>query len=287
LRRRLGRGLRDLVAAPNPARPAPSPIRAPRPPIVCVASGKGGTGKSVLTSNLAVHLAASGIRVLAIDADMGLANLHILLGMRPRRTVLEVIDRGAGLDDIAEVGPVGLRLAAGGSGVAEMADLDSGRIGRLVAAMEELGRQADVVLVDTGAGIGRATTSFLYALEEILVVTTPDLTAMTDAYAVIKNVAHNNAAARLFLVVNRAPSAVEGLEVFSRMDRISRRFLGRPLTYLGHVLEDERVPASVAAQRPILLDQPAAPAAACLRGVGRSLLLELGPRGAAGVPRAG
>src|SRR5437899_11340181 len=131
MKRRLGRGLRDLAAAPFPsAAPHPpasrdqAPVAAsgPRPTIVCVTSGKGGTGKSVLTSNLAVHLAASGIRVLAIDADMGLANLHILLGMRPRRTVLEVIDRGAGLDDIAEVGPVGLRLAAGGSGVAEVAD---------------------------------------------------------------------------------------------------------------------------------------------------------------------
>ncbi len=296
MKRRLGRGLRDLAAAPFPsAAPHPPASRdqapvapsGPRPTIVCVTSGKGGTGKSVLTSNLAVHLAAAGVRVLAVDADMGLANLHLLLGMRPARTVLEVIEQGAALDDVAEFGPVGLRLAAGGSGLPEMADMHPSRLHRLVAAMEDLGDRAEAVLVDTGAGIGRATTSFLYALGEILVVTTPDLTAMTDAYAVIKNVAHNNGTARLSLVVNRARTAMEGLEVFARMDRISQRFLGRSLLYLGHVLEDPRVPASVAARLPILLNQPAAPAAACFRGVGRSLLLEINARQAAGVPRAG
>ena len=291
--RRLGRGLRDVTVSSFPAgAPAERPSRqadaaapSPSPVIVCVTSGKGGTGKSVLTSNLAVHLAATGVKVMALDADMGLANLHLLLGMRPTRTVLEVIEKGAMLHEIAEVGPVGVRLAAGGSGIPEMADLHPERLRRLVAAMEELGERADVVLVDTGAGIGKATTSFLYVLDNILVVTTPDLTAMTDAYAVIKNVAHNNRSCRFWLVVNRAASALEGLEVFGRMDRIARSFLDRSLIYLGHVLEDSRVPASVAARVPILLNQPAAPAAACLRGVGRSLLLEIGARRTAGATR--
>jgi flagellar biosynthesis protein FlhG len=271
-------------ARPEAAR-EPAREGRPRPAIICVTSGKGGTGKSVLTSNLAVHLAAGGVRVLAVDADMGLANLHLLLGMRPSRTVMEVVERGASLDEVAEIGPVGVRLAAGGSGLPEMADLHPDRLRRIVAAMDQLGGRADVVLVDTGAGIGRATTTFLYALSEILVVTTPDLTAMTDAYAVIKNVAHNNRTARISLVVNRAGSAVEGLEVYGRMDRISERFLSRSLLYLGHVLEDSRVPVSVAARLPILLNQPASPAAACYRGIGRSLLLEIAPRRASGAVR--
>jgi len=147
--------------------------------------------------------------------------------------------------------------------------------------MDSAGGGTEVVLVDTGAGIGRATTSFLYAFEEILIVTTPDLTAMTDGYAVIKNVAHNNRAARISVVVNRAGSALEGLEVFGKIERVSRRFLGRPLFYLGHVLNDARVGASVASRIPILLNQPAAPASACLRGVGRTLLLEIDRRRAA------
>jgi len=212
---------------------------------------------------------------LAVDADMGLANLHLLLGMQPRRTVMDVIESGASLDEIAEEGPVGVRLAAGGSGRPEMADLNAGRLQRLVSAMDASGDSADVVLVDTGAGIGRATTSFLYAFEAIVLVTTPDLTAMTDGYAVIKNVVRNNRSARLFVVVNRVQSAVEGLEVFSRIERVSRRFLDRGLVYLGHVLHDPRVGGSVASRIPILLNQPAAPASACLRGVGRALLLEI------------
>jgi len=246
-----------------------------RPVVICVSSGKGGTGKSVLTSNLAVHLSASGLRVLAVDADLGLANLHLLLGMQPQRTVMEVIETGATLDEVAETGPVGVRLAAGGSGRPDMADLHPGRLGRLVAAMDAAGDSAEIVLVDTGAGIGRATTSFLYAFGEIVIVTTPDVTAMTDGYAVIKNVARNNRTARIFVVVNRAASALEGLETFGRIERVSRRFLGRPLSYLGHVLNDARVGDSVASRIPILLNQPAAPASACLRGVGRLLLLEI------------
>ena len=286
-RRRLGRGLGDLGAAPfvssRFAKPELTlvqdygigPAAERRPVIVCVTSGKGGTGKSVLTSNLAVHLAASGLRVVAVDADMGLANLHLLLGVQPQRTVMEVIESGATLDEVAETGPLGVRLAAGGSGRPDMADLHPGRLARLVSAMDAEGDRAEVVLVDTGAGIGRATTSFLYALGEIVVVTTPDLTAMTDGYAVIKNVAHNNPSARIFVVVNRAKSAVEGLEVFGKIDRVSQRFLRRPLFYLGHVLNDGRVGASVACRIPIVLNQPAAPASACFRGVGRKLLIEI------------
>jgi flagellar biosynthesis protein FlhG len=213
-----------------------------------------------------------------VDADMGLANLHLLLGLQPRRTVMEVIETGATIDEIAEPGPAGVRLAGGGSGRPEMADLHPSRLGRLVAAMDAVGDRADVVLVDTGAGIGRSTTSFLYSFGAILVVTSPDLTAMTDGYAVIKNVVRNNRSARVFVVVNRAQSAVEGLEVFGRIDRVCRRFLERPLLYLGHVLNDARVTTSVAARIPILLNQPAAPASACLRGVGRALLLEIEQR---------
>jgi flagellar biosynthesis protein FlhG len=290
-RRRLGRGLYDLGVPPGAATSTKpleltlvrdaSPADRPRPIVVCVTSGKGGTGKSILTSNLAIHLAAAGIRVIAVDADMGLANLHLLLGMQPRRTVMDVIESGATLDEIAEDGPLGVRLACGGSGRPDMADLHAGRLRRLVTAMDEAGDRADVVLVDTGAGIGRATTSFLYAFEAILVVTSPDLTAMTDGYAVIKNVVRNNRSARIFVVVNRAHSAVEGLEVFSRIERVSRRFLERGLAYLGHVLNDPRVSTSVAARIPILLNQPAAPASACLRGVGRALLLEIENRLAA------
>src|SRR2546422_239855 len=166
-RRRLGRGLYDLGASPfTPSSSKaqeltlvkdPAGARCPRPVVVCVTSGKGGTGKSVLTSNLAVHLVASGLRVIAVDADMGLANLHLLLGLQPRRSVMEVIESGASIDDIAETGPIGVRLAGGASGRPETADLHPSRLRRLVAAVDAVGERADVVLVDTGAGIGRST----------------------------------------------------------------------------------------------------------------------------------
>lgn len=292
-KRRLGRGLADLAASPGAAEAAllgrmrGAGTNGHRPWIVCVSSGKGGTGKSIVTSNLSVHMASSGLKLLSVDADMGLANLHLLLGLRPARTIFDVIERGVSLADIVETGPAGVQLAAGGSGITEMADLHPERLLRLVVALEASGGIADMVLVDTGAGIGRATTSFLYSVRDVVVVTTPDLTAMTDAYAVIKNVARNNRQARLFLVANRTSSAVEGMQIFARMDQISRKFLGRSLHYLGHVLDDPRIAASVAACKPILLHQPASPAAACLRGIGRSLMLEMRNKGETVSARSG
>ncbi len=284
MKRRLGRGLYDIGAQPPVAgraasdRPETAGPGGPRAAVFCITSGKGGTGKSVLTSNLAVYLASVGTRVLAIDADMGLANLHLLLGIQPSRTIMEVIESGARLSEVSEVGPVGMRLAAGGSGRADMADLHPNRLSRLVAALDDPDGRADIVLVDTGAGIGRATTTFLYALSDILVVVTPDLTSMTDGYAVIKNVARNNPGARLSVVVNRVGSPVEGFEVFGRLEQVSQRYLARSLHYLGHVLDDQRIGASIAARLPILLNQPASPAAACFRGIGRSLLLDIRER---------
>ncbi len=292
-KRRLGRGLADLAASPGAAEAASlGSIRdggatGHRPWIVCVSSGKGGTGKSIVTSNLSVHMASNGLRLLSVDADMGLANLHLLLGLRPGRTIFDLIERGASLEEIVETGPAGIRLAAGGSGIPEMADLHPERLLRLIVALESAGAIADMVLIDTGAGIGRATTSFLYSVRDVVIVTTPDLTAMTDAYAVIKNVARNNRQARMFLVVNRTSSAMEGMQIFGRIDQISRKFIGRSLHYLGHILDDPRVPASVAACKPILLHQPASPAAACLRGIGRSLMLEMRGNGETPDTRSG
>jgi flagellar biosynthesis protein FlhG len=124
-----------------------------------VSSGKGGTGKSIVTSNLSVHMASNGLRLLSVDADMGLANLHLLLGLRPGRTIFDLIERGASLEEIVETGPAGIRLAAGGSGIPEMADLHPERLLRLIVALESAGAIADMVLIDTGAGIGRPLSS--------------------------------------------------------------------------------------------------------------------------------
>jgi flagellar biosynthesis protein FlhG len=281
---RLGRGLRDLRVWPAPApRPVPHteawPATRPRrPAVLCITSGKGGTGKSVIASNLSVHFSGTGSRVVVVDADLGLANQHLLLGLRPARSIVEVVERGVPMESILEDGPAGVALAAGVSGRPEVADLHAGRLRRRVAAIEDLGGRADIVVVDTGAGIGRATTTLLYALEEVILVTTPDLTAMTDGYMMIKNVARNNPRARLSVVVNRVQSAVEGLEVFGRIEQVCRRHLGHAPRFLGHVLEDRRIAASVASRIPILLNQPSAPAAACLRGIGRAIQIALPAR---------
>lgn len=274
--KKLGRSLSDLAGEfrghPREAAPPPRPKlphNAAR--ILCVTSGKGGTGKSVLTSNLAVELARRGKRVLAIDADLGLANLHLLLGVTPRRSLYHTLSGDLSFAEVAERGPEGLLLVPGPSGVAELADLSQRDLAHLIG---EIGRAAphfDLVLVDTAAGISRITMAFLYAAREILVVTTPDLTAMTDAYATIKTTLRHNPSAVTSVVVNRAQSSRQGWEVFQTLDGIAGKFLGRRLCYLGYLPDDDTVRRAIAAKVPAVLLEPTSGVALRVREIGATL----------------
>jgi flagellar biosynthesis protein FlhG len=260
--RRLGRSLSDLAGAfrpqphvaPRPA--APPSFRHSSTRILCVTSGKGGTGKSVLTSNLAVDLARRGRRVLAIDADLGLANLHLLLGVSPRRNLYHALSGEVPFADLSERGPEGVHLVPGPSGVAELADLSARDLSHLIGETERAAAGYDAVLVDTAAGISRITMAFLHAAREIVVVTTPDLTAMTDAYATIKTALRHNSPAVVSVVVNRARTSRLGWEVFQTLDGIAGKFLGRRLCYLGYLPDDDTVRRAISAKVPAVVLDP-------------------------------
>lgn len=275
--RKLGRNLSDLTGQSRmPPRPAPkaeepSSLKGCGARVLCVTSGKGGTGKSVLTSNLAVELARRGKRVLAIDADLGLANLHLLLGVTPRRNLYHSLSDDLSFGEIAERAPEGVCLVPGPSGVAELADLGPRDLAHLVGETARAAAHFDLILVDTAAGISRMTTAFLYAAREIIVVTTPDLTAMTDAYATIKTTLRHNPAAVIAVVVNRAPSSRQGWEVFQTLDGIAGRFLGRRLCYLGYLPDDDTVRRAIAAKVPAVLMNPESAVAIRVREIGRTL----------------
>ena len=280
--RRLGRSLSDLTAQTRTTRPpAPVPSPPPVPPsfarlstarVICVTSGKGGTGKSVVTSNLATQLVLQGRRVLAVDMDLGLANLHLLLGVTPRRSLYNSLLSNLTFREVSERTHNGVVLVAGPSGVAELADLSAKDLGHLIGETGRYGSEFDIVLVDTAAGIARMTMAFLNAAREILIVTTPDITAMTDAYATMKTTLKHNPEAVLSVVVNRAPTSRQAWEVFQTLDGIASRFMGRRLKYLGYLPEDDAVRRSIAIKTPAVQAEPASSVAMRVREIASALL---------------
>ncbi len=275
--RKLGRNLSELTGQVR--MPPRESLRSPVAPslrdcparVLCITSGKGGTGKSVLSSNLSVDLARRGKRVLAIDADLGLANLHLLLGVSPRRNLYHALSASLSFREIIERAPEGVTLVPGPSGVAELADLSPRDLAHLVSETARIAPDYDLVLIDTAAGISRMTTAFLYAVREILVVTTPDLTAMTDAYATAKTALRHNPSAVISVVVNRARSARQGWEVFQTLDGIAGKFLGRRLCYLGYLPDDDTVRRAVAAKVPAVILEPRSAVALRVNEIGRTL----------------
>ncbi|MCS6775723.1 MAG: MinD/ParA family protein [Chloroherpetonaceae bacterium] len=260
-------------------RPAP----APRARVIAVTSGKGGVGKTNFTSNLSLVMAGSGQRVIAVDADLGLANLHVVLGVTPRYHLEHVLHGERTLRETLHQAPCGLQIIAGGSGITELANLDEQRRDAFIASLSELDTLADVILLDTGAGLSRNVLAFLCAVDEIIVVTTPEPTAITDAYATIKVVTHENPTARLMLVVNMAQSEAEAEAVASRLVRIASQFLGIQVEFLGHIPYDPVVGRAVRKQQPFALNQPDSAAS---RGIIR-IALQLGYRPRNAVPPGG
>ncbi|MDB5297211.1 MAG: ATPase involved in chromosome partitioning [Phycisphaerales bacterium] len=252
-----------------------------RATVIAVTSGKGGVGKSNVAVNLAVTLARAGKSVVLLDADLGLANADVLCGVDLPANLSHVIARKKELRDVMVPGPGGFRLVGGASGLARMADLSDADRQRLVDAMAELEAQADVILIDTGAGIGPNVLTFTRAADHVLVVTTPEPTAVTDAYAVVKVIArqdgrdpeaygtdpdglgdgYQNAARRVSLVVNQARSPAEAKLVYDRIAGVARQFLGATLHDAGSVPLDDQVPVSVRRRIPFAMAAPRSAAA--------------------------
>lgn len=220
--------------------------------VVCVTSGKGGTGKSVVTTNLSVLLAREGRSVALLDADLGLANAHLLLDVAPPGHLLDLLDRNRSLDEIAVRGPAGVRLVSGGSGVQEIACLSREDLFLLIRKLERLRKESDLLLVDTSAGIGPQTLMFAYATREIVLVATKDLTSLTDAYAIVKTLVRRVPDFRISLVVNRVRTEAEARRAHARLRGAAAKFLGFDVRFLGYLHEDESVAAALARKRPVV-----------------------------------
>lgn len=247
-----------------------------RASVIAVTSGKGGVGKSNVAVNLAIKLSAAGRNVLLLDADLGLANADVLCNLDLPYNLSHVITRKKDLQDVIFKAPGGFRLVGGASGLARMADLSDHERQRLVDSLGELEATADIILVDTGAGISPNVLSFTRAADNVLVVTTPEPTAITDAYAVIKVMTRDEVTGRVSLLVNQAHSPAEAQAVHERISRVAKQFLQVSVLDAGYLPSDENVPMAVRRRMPFVLANPRCPASMAIgqlaarleRGVG-------------------
>jgi len=226
--------------------------------VLAVTSGKGGVGKTNITANLAVCIAAQNQRVTVLDADLGLGNLDVLMNIQPRYNLGHVISGQRTLEQITHIGPNGIEIICGGSGIETLANLNSFQRQRLIDQMESLHNRADVILIDTGAGIHSAVIGFCMAADHTLVVTTPEPTAMTDAYAMIKVLSSKQYPGRISLLVNMACSRVEGKKVYRQIADVAARFLGIAVYEAGILCRDENLLTAVRQREPVVQAFPKA-----------------------------
>jgi flagellar biosynthesis protein FlhG len=238
---------------------------------IAIASGKGGVGKSNLAANLAVALGERGARVLLVDADLAQASLDLLLGLHPRYDLQHVLAGERTLEDIVVSGPKGVRLIPASSGVPELADLDDYRRECLLRGLGALDPGLDLILIDTASGVSRTVTSFCLAADEVLVVTSPEMPAFSDAYSLIKVLHAQNVARAPRLLVNMAGSAEEAEETSHRIRLVARRFLSLELESWGYVPFDPSVGNAVRLQEPVVTSFPHAPSSIAYRALAERL----------------
>ncbi len=243
--------------------------------VIAVASGKGGVGKSNFTVNLAIELSNLGNRVMILDADLGLANVDIILGINPKYNLAHVITEEKDIKDIVTETEYGVKVIASGSGVKELVNLSNQQRERFVSKISELEDLVDILLIDTGAGISKNTLSFIYASDYSIVITTPEPTALMDAYGLIKVVSLSKKNIPLKLIVNMVSSKEEAKEIASRVILLSRRFLNIFVEYYGLIFRDKNVLNSVMSQRPFSVLYPATKATECVKEIAQKISLKI------------
>lgn len=240
--------------------------------VISVTSGKGGVGKSNVVSNLAIALSAQGKKVLLIDADLGLGNLDVLLGLSPVYNLNHVLNGEKGLAEILIDGPAGVKIIPAGSGVQEFTSLGQHEKLKLLDEIDMLEEQFDIMIVDTEAGISENVTYFTVAAQEIIVVVTPEPTSITDVYALIKLLATRYSEHHFKVLVNMAKDSEDALEVFRKLANVAGRFLDISLDYLGCVVKDDKVVEAVKRQKAVTELFPESEAATCFATLAKRVI---------------
>lgn len=229
--------------------------------LITIASGKGGVGKSNFAVNLAIALADCRQKVILLDADMGMANIDVILGLSPQYNLAHVIAGEKSISEVVYDGPKGLKVIPGGTGMYELANLQDWQIDSFLNKLSHLDGTADFFLVDSSAGISKSVLSFALSADEIIIITTPEITALTDAYGIIKTIRQQNFKGYIKVVVNRVSSGVEAAAVYNKLKVAANRFLKSSIEFLGSIREDPAVPQALKEQNPFVLSYPHSPVA--------------------------
>lgn len=233
--------------------------------VITVTSGKGGVGKSNTAINLAIQFRRMGQKVIILDADFGLANIEIMFGAVPKHNLCDLIYQGKNIKDIITWGPMEVGFISGGSGIAGMSNLSKDYLNYIIQNLTELDEMADTIIVDTGAGISDAVLEFLVASGEILLVTTPEPTSITDSYSLLKALGrhprYSSDASQIKVIANKVSGEAEAEALYAKLEVVVERYLKVPIAYLGMIPQDEQLARAVMQQTPVSLDNPKAKSA--------------------------
>ena len=236
--------------------------------IIAISSGKGGVGKTNISINLAMAYAQLGKKVIVMDADLGLANVNVVLGIIPKYNLYHLIRKQKRMSEILMSTDYGIQIVAGASGFSKIANLTDEERDNFIEELSTLS-EADIIIIDTSAGVSNNVLGFIAAADDAIIVTTPEPTAITDAYGIIKIIATEieNMDLGLKLIVNRVKSVTEGRKIAERVINIAGQFLNLKLDYLGYVYEDQGVGSAVIHQKPFMAADPNGKAAICVRHI--------------------
>ncbi len=247
--------LRNIIKANNqPQRPLAR--------VITVTSGKGGVGKSNTAINLAIQFRKMGQRVIILDADFGLTNIEIMFGAVPKHNLCDLIYQGKNIKEIITWGPMEVGFISGGSGIAGMSNLSRDYLNYIVQNLVQLDEMADTIIIDTGAGISDAVLEFLVASGEILLVTTPEPTSITDSYSLLKALnrhpRYSGETTSVKVIANKVADEEEAKALFAKLEAVVVRYLRVPVTYLGMIPQDQLLARAVMQQMPVSLENPRA-----------------------------
>lgn len=253
-----------------------APPKRPLARVITVTSGKGGVGKSNTAINLAIQFRKMEQRVIILDADFGLANIEIMFGAVPKHNLCDFIYQGKSIKDIITWGPMEVGFISGGSGIAGMSNLDKDHLSTIIGDLAELDEMADTIIVDTGAGIADAVLEFLVASGEILLVTTPEPTSITDSYSLLKALSrhprYSPETTQIRVLANKVTGENEAQALYMKLQTVVERYLKVPISYLGMIPQDPQLARAVMQQMPVSLENPKARSAMAYEAVAARLM---------------
>ena len=262
--------LRNIIKMNQPSQ------QRPLARVITVTSGKGGVGKSNTAINLAIQFTKLGQRVIILDADFGLANIEIMFGTVPRYNLSDLIYQGKDITEIITWGPGNVGFISGGSGIAGMSNLSRDYLTYIIQNLAKLDSIADIIIVDTGAGISDAVLEFLVASGEILLITTPEPTSITDSYSLVKALNRHPRYLRemtqIKIIANRVEDPQDGKNLYAKLNAVVARYLKVPISFLGSIPQDAKLSAAVMQQMPVSLADPAAKSAKAYEQMARVLI---------------